>query len=170
MSSQRSDWREPSPRQPLTNGTRTSNQTTRRPDKTPDTSPEYQSWEQICVAGLTSIPIFSRASLALQILTQTDQPFLVTDDGFSAELNNVIDPQPFSRRFLGRIRSMSNTVSNQPVIEIPRHELWGARLNCFSHFLNGNGSGNRKWYQEMKQESSHGTKTGRSGNSCLPWI
>src|SRR2546429_6513730 len=71
--------------------------TKRRPDKIPDTSPEYQI-RQFCVVRLVIIPYFSRCSIASRILTGTHQqprsrlfsvkPIFIID----------LDPQAFSRR------------------------------------------------------------------------
>src|SRR5712664_864569 len=58
----------------------------------------------VCVARLASIPVFSRGSVAGQILTQTHQSVCMTDRRFLADLSIVTHPQPFSRRFLGTIR------------------------------------------------------------------
>src|SRR6266581_3733469 len=37
----------------------------------------------------------------------------ITDPKSLADLNIVMDPQPFPRRFLGTIRSMTHTICNQ---------------------------------------------------------
>ena len=78
----------------------------------------------------------------------------ITDPKPSADLNIVMDPQPFPRRFLGTIRSMTRIIRNQgtrdrnvvatPYEIFPKHEVYVTRHNCNSEFLSGNGSGNRK--------------------------
>src|SRR5207253_9416336 len=65
-----------------------------------------------CVARLIRIPNFSRASLAQQILAQIAQPVRITDRWSLATLYIVMAPQPFSRRFLGTIRSLTVTICN----------------------------------------------------------
>ena len=75
---------------------------------------EPGKWErQFCVARLASIPETSRGSLADRILTQTHQSVHITDRKSPADLNIVMDPQPFPRRFLGNIRSMTRIICNQ---------------------------------------------------------
>ncbi len=70
---------------------------------------------QFCVTRLVNIPIFSRGSFPDQILTWTAQPVRITDPKSPADLNIVMDPQPFPRRFLGNIRSMTRIICNQGV-------------------------------------------------------
>src|SRR2546426_12449825 len=89
----------------------------------------------VCVARLTGIPIFfSGGSVSGQILTETHQAVRITDRRFLADLNIVTHPQPFSRRFLGTIRSLTVSICNQgtqietlqpPSIELPKHEDCG---------------------------------------------
>jgi hypothetical protein len=78
-----------------------------------------------------------------------------------------MDPQPFPRRFQGDnqvndpiyLQSWGDKIetSDPPHENLPKRESCVASSNYFSHFLNGNGFGNRKWYQRMKQESGDGT-------------
>ena len=68
---------------------------------------------QFCVTRLVNIPIFSRGSSADKILTQTTQPARITDLTSLADLYIVMDPQPFPRRFLGNIRSMTRITCDQ---------------------------------------------------------
>src|SRR3989442_9230026 len=65
------------------------------------------SFSAVCVARPISIPSFSRGSVAGQILTRTPQPVRITGRRFLADLNIVMSPQLFSRRFLGTIRSLT---------------------------------------------------------------
>src|SRR6267378_5281591 len=100
----------------------------------------------VCVARPTSIPSFSRGSVASQILTQTPQPVHITDRRLLADLNIVPHLQPLSRRFLGTIRSLTVPICDQgtqietvqpPSIELPKHEDSVARRNCTRRFSTG---------------------------------
>ncbi len=68
---------------------------------------------QFCVTRLVSTPIISRVSFADQISTQTDQPIPISYPGSLADINIVMDPQPFPRQFLGKIRSMTIIICDQ---------------------------------------------------------
>src|SRR5207302_1917915 len=68
---------------------------------------------QFCVTRLVNIPIFSKGPFPDQTLTWTAQPVRITDRRSPADLNTVMDPQPFPRRFLGKIRSMTRIICNQ---------------------------------------------------------
>jgi len=58
-------------------------------------------------------------------LTQTHQPVRITDPKPPADLNIVMDPQPFPRRFLGNIRSTTRIICNQGQwIETSQLPLW----------------------------------------------
>src|SRR6266516_7386667 len=70
-------------------------------------------FSQFCVTRVVNVPQFSRGSSADQILTWTAQPVRITDPKSPTDLNIVMDPQPFSRRFLGNIRSMTRIICNQ---------------------------------------------------------
>jgi len=72
-------------------------------------------------------------------LTQTHQAVRIKDLGSLADLNTVMDPQPFSRRFLGTIRSLpvSSAIKGHrlkaatlPLRELPEHETCVTRLKC----------------------------------------
>ena len=47
---------------------------------------------------------------------------------------------------------------------LPKELVYVAGSNCFSDFYDGNGFGNRKWYQGMKQNFPLGTSFCRDGN------
>ncbi|TMI61491.1 hypothetical protein E6H12_07670 [Candidatus Bathyarchaeota archaeon] len=72
-------------------------------------------------------------------LTRTHQPVRIKDLGSLADPNTVVDPQPFSRRFLGTIRSLpvSSAIKGHrlksatlPLRELPEHETCVTRLKC----------------------------------------
>src|SRR5205814_8104491 len=64
----------------------------------------------------------------------------ITDPKSPADLNIRMDPQPFPRRFLGNIRSMTRVICNQGtrnetllllfMRSSQKHEVCVARLNC----------------------------------------
>src|SRR6266702_6878255 len=97
-------------------------------------------FSQFCVTRVVNVPQFSRGSSADQILTWTAQPVRITDPKSPSGLNIVMDPQPFPRRFLGNIRSMTRIICNQGTQneyvvatlsrDLPKHEVCAARLNC----------------------------------------
>src|SRR6266699_4776344 len=81
----------------------------------------------------------------------------ITDPKSPADLNIVMDLQPFPRRFLGNIWSMTRIICNQGtwdrnVVAAPFENFPNTRFTSrdstaidISHFTAGNGSGNRGW-------------------------
>src|SRR5438445_1631869 len=61
----------------------------------------------------------------------------ITDPKPSADLNIVMDPQPFPRRLLGRIRSFNPAVCNQRVIELPNAKSASRGATTFEVFARG---------------------------------
>src|SRR6266571_7489467 len=93
-------------------------------------------FSQFCVTRVVNVPIFSRGSSADQILTWTTQPVRITDHESLASLSIVMDPQPFPRRFQGKIRSMTKSICNQgipdcllkPAFLTPSPNTWSATV------------------------------------------